>query len=349
MDLNTALRKVSHNGLSLRRCPAEFQDHFDVVMAAVAIDGRALQYASERLRRDRAVVAAAVTQNGVSLRHASAELRCDPDIVCLHSAALDHCSEELQKELRLCEVKESTILGAGLGVFARKHLPAGAVVTKYQGSVLTLREYIQLVVSNDLRTHYVIAISETEQLVPDALNVFPSHACGHMVNDGHCMTLEAYEADLIRYKATMERDNNARFDKEQRAIVAVRDIEAGDEVFISYGYAYWASRIYSEKLYWDLGIGAGDKEALVRARDCYEMAMKHKPEASLLPPLPPLFSLDKTTTLLVRWPDGPELDDSEVFLAGLAQFKRDPTLLKLKPLHVRRLLLAVAKAGEQCV
>ena len=48
-----------------------------VVLAAVALDGHALHYASAELKADWTLVLAAVTQDGRALRHASAELRAD--------------------------------------------------------------------------------------------------------------------------------------------------------------------------------------------------------------------------------------------------------------------------------
>jgi len=50
-----------------------------VVLAAVAADGYALQFASAELKRDREVVLVAVAQNGNALNYASSELIRDKE------------------------------------------------------------------------------------------------------------------------------------------------------------------------------------------------------------------------------------------------------------------------------
>ena len=55
------------------------------VLAAVAQDGGALQYAAAELQRDREVVMAAVAQNGDALKYAAAELQRDPMLLQLQT------------------------------------------------------------------------------------------------------------------------------------------------------------------------------------------------------------------------------------------------------------------------
>jgi hypothetical protein len=52
-----------------------------VVLAAVAEDGSALRYASERLKADREVALAAAAQDGYALRYAVAGLKADRGLV----------------------------------------------------------------------------------------------------------------------------------------------------------------------------------------------------------------------------------------------------------------------------
>ena len=54
------------------------QDDRRLVLAAVQQNGRALEWASDKLIYDREVVLAAVKQTGWALKYASEELRCDP-------------------------------------------------------------------------------------------------------------------------------------------------------------------------------------------------------------------------------------------------------------------------------
>jgi hypothetical protein len=65
----------------------ELQSDREVVLAAVAQNGRALEHASAELQGDREVVLAAVAQDGHALKHASAELQGDREVVL---AALAH-------------------------------------------------------------------------------------------------------------------------------------------------------------------------------------------------------------------------------------------------------------------
>ena len=53
----------------------------EIVLAAVAQDGVALVYASEKLKGDKEVVLAAVRQNGDALGYASEELQIDKEVV----------------------------------------------------------------------------------------------------------------------------------------------------------------------------------------------------------------------------------------------------------------------------
>ncbi len=70
------------------------------VLAAVAQDGYALEYASDELRGDREVVLTAVAHHGFALRHAPAELRGDRQVVLTAVAqdgyALEYASEALR-------------------------------------------------------------------------------------------------------------------------------------------------------------------------------------------------------------------------------------------------------------
>ena len=66
------------------------REHRRLILAAVAINGYALQHAAPQLRADREVVLAAVAQNGRALEYASAELRANREVVL---AAQDSLAE----------------------------------------------------------------------------------------------------------------------------------------------------------------------------------------------------------------------------------------------------------------
>ena len=70
-----ALQAVDQNGMSLRYASKELQNDKEIVLLAIAQDGKcifsSLQYASKDLQNDKEVVLRAVAQNGKSLQWAS--------------------------------------------------------------------------------------------------------------------------------------------------------------------------------------------------------------------------------------------------------------------------------------
>ena len=86
------------------------QDDRNIVLAAVQLDGRALQHASAALQDDREIVLAAVQQNGRALKNASAALRGDREIVLAavqqNGSALQHASAALRGESELWSDRE---------------------------------------------------------------------------------------------------------------------------------------------------------------------------------------------------------------------------------------------------
>ena len=79
-------------------------DNKEVVLTAVKEDGRALKYASERLKDDKEFILKAVKQDGRALEFASKNLKNDKEVVLTavkdHGSALEYASAEIQK---LCE------------------------------------------------------------------------------------------------------------------------------------------------------------------------------------------------------------------------------------------------------
>lgn len=72
------------------------RDDEELALLAVALDGEALRFASERLRASRRVVAEAVGTSGeAALRHASAELRADAGLLLLAAVRRDPVEELL--------------------------------------------------------------------------------------------------------------------------------------------------------------------------------------------------------------------------------------------------------------
>ena len=106
-DRAFALACVRYRGALLEKLK-EFQDDSDVVRAAVEHDGRALRFASPRLRDDGRIVRAAVRNCGRALRFASAARRADRDIVLEavfnDGRALRSASKKLQDDFVLQHV-----------------------------------------------------------------------------------------------------------------------------------------------------------------------------------------------------------------------------------------------------
>lgn len=109
---------------------------------------------------------------------------------------------------------------AGLGVFARRRIPARSVVTWYAGRYVWGEERREISASH-LRTvlHGMLAI--------DGLRAARRGAgAGSLVNAARRpeRVNAEYRVDDVRLRV---------------AIVARRDIEAGEEVLVSYGRDYW--------------------------------------------------------------------------------------------------------------
>ena len=75
-----AINCLRANWSTLKYFPT-FQDDIDVVSQAVAIDGRAIQFASPRLKQDRALVLSAIRQNSQALFFIDDVLKNDEPIV----------------------------------------------------------------------------------------------------------------------------------------------------------------------------------------------------------------------------------------------------------------------------
>ena len=127
---------------------------------------------------------------------------------------------------RRLRVAPSTINGAGEGLFATQAIAADETIGFYRGEVLTLREALQL---KD-RDYLMGGFGPNAHV--DASKAFAMP--GRYVND-------AFDASRL----------NARFDKSKATrsarVVALRDIEEGEEIFASYGRSYRTARGFDER------------------------------------------------------------------------------------------------------
>ncbi|KAG2382282.1 hypothetical protein C9374_005484 [Naegleria lovaniensis] len=88
-DKDFMLKAISYK-LSLKMAAFDLRNDEDVVLAAVLIDPKNLEYASARLQNNRDIVKAAVQSDVTSLKHASTELKNDKEILLI---ALDKLLE----------------------------------------------------------------------------------------------------------------------------------------------------------------------------------------------------------------------------------------------------------------
>ena len=123
----------------------------------------------------------------------------------------------LEKKL---EVKESTIPGAGMGLFTSEFIPKGTRIVEYKGRIRTWKD-----VKNDDGNFYIFYV--TRNHIIDANNYKKSVA--RYINDA---------AGLTRIKGLT---NNAEFVRDGKRVFvdAKKNIPAGAEIFLSYGKDYW--------------------------------------------------------------------------------------------------------------
>jgi uncharacterized protein len=133
----------------------------------------------------------------------------------------------LEKQL---EVKESTIPGSGKGLFAKQFIAKGTRIIEYKGRITTWKKVQQSPVFNG----YVYYINRNR--VIDAMNY--KKAFARFANDAKGTT----KIKGLKNNCTYEVEGNKVF------ITALRDIDAGSEILVSYGKDYWDVIRYNQKL-----------------------------------------------------------------------------------------------------
>jgi len=123
----------------------------------------------------------------------------------------------LEKQL---EVKDSSIPGAGKGLFTSKFIAKGTRIVEYKGKIRTWEE-----VKLDDSNYYIFYVNENH--IIDAASYKRSPA--RYINDAK---------GLQRINGLK---NNAEFICEGLRVFvdATRDIPAGAEIFVGYGKDYW--------------------------------------------------------------------------------------------------------------
>jgi hypothetical protein len=154
------------------------------------------------------------------------------------------------------QIKESTINGAGLGVFTVGPIGAGQVITEYYGAYVEWKE-AKGRESSHMRALFPMRLSIDGLYMSDGKTKITNPST----------QLHGYGAAAFSNDARSEEENNAEFqtvhsESNRKAIddylsgsarcdwtaepgeskvilVAIKDIGAGEEIFVSYGADYW--------------------------------------------------------------------------------------------------------------
>jgi len=187
-----------------------------------------------------------------------------------------------KRRLRLVEVKESSIPGAGLGLFAREKIKSGTIISFYPAHLLGIdlgdsiirRELAKHGESGKIDVdqedevgdcddaaclHYVVGSRPlmNTNIIDDLggetifINVDPNQDdspgfASHRINDGATVMANDEASVLSYYDATRKSKNCCHVPfgpSPLLATVATRKIKKGDELFTTYGCSYWLDTI----------------------------------------------------------------------------------------------------------
>lgn len=149
---------------------------------------------------------------------------------------------------RSIEVRSSPI--HGVGVFANRYFARGEFVCYYYGRRIKLGKRVDTTYTHEFDDKFQI-VGDTKLPARNALNV------GQFINDGDhitrviardCQTLQARIKCIVNYITRANVINNVRVEKKENKlhVVAAREILSGEELFVTYGYEYWTSRLDDE-------------------------------------------------------------------------------------------------------
>jgi len=120
-------------------------------------------------------------------------------------------------------VKKSSLPNAGKGLYTTKRIKKDSKVIEYKGEIITWKEYDKRVEEN--KDGYLFYINRNRCI--DAFPT-PQHKARY-ANDA---------AGLVRIKG-LKNNSEYQIFGDKCYIVATRDIEAGEEIFVDYTKGYW--------------------------------------------------------------------------------------------------------------
>lgn len=168
--------------------------------------------------------------------------------------------------LNRCYIAKSTILEAGFGVFAKRNIHEGELITLYPGDAVLIDNHednddaVMAVmfgshikqedrnfdrVTSPFARSYEMEINDNTSIIGDPnLRDYAAYL-GHFINDGASLgSFDEYSRKLYA-KGTLSKFNAAVlvFEGAHMGAVATRKIMKGEEIFLSYGEGYWLSRL----------------------------------------------------------------------------------------------------------
>lgn len=176
--------------------------------------------------------------------------------------ALIYLQERLfSRKLDLVEIRPSSVHGRG--VFAKKDIPKGTLVTFYPGDMVEhlekskvagdKTEYAVTTTSDSLTkkasttegmnylTRYKVTVSKDYAIIGDPENISDPTYLGHMINDA---ARSHNPDDMIIYLVVAASKMNVAImpiEDCHVGVVALRDIKRHEELFFPYGPDYWKS------------------------------------------------------------------------------------------------------------
>lgn len=142
--------------------------------------------------------------------------------------AFDEAAHKGGRDGENVRIGESTLPGAGRGVFAKRDLAKSTWITTYHGTQIPSR----LVASSDVAYSIDFPPVRDTSIVGET-SPGPTEGVAQLVNDAinPAVCGVANNCDLYFYRP-----------KETWVLVASRDILASEELFVAYGYGYWRTR-----------------------------------------------------------------------------------------------------------
>jgi hypothetical protein len=173
---------------------------------------------------------------------------------------MENLSDNLPFELNKVEVKKSTI--HGVGVFAKKNIFCGELITFYPGDIVEYNPnedrhipgHITCVIKSkrleeqfnnqsyyDLMSNdYAFDINTKYTIIGNPYFNNDPNYMGHFINDG-AKSNSILKSNDIYYKISKIKENCKFYSVKDLhiAIIATKNINIGEELFIHYGIGYW--------------------------------------------------------------------------------------------------------------